>query len=56
MSHPRRSDEETSHEDRALAQEPIASDTPPPVGRRHEPDADTAFFQEPGEPPITMAY
>jgi hypothetical protein len=56
MSQPHRSDDQTAFEDRLIVQEAIEDDTTVPgleAPRGLEPDADTASFQEPGQPPRT---
>jgi hypothetical protein len=58
MSQPRRGDEQTAFEDQLVVQEAIEDDTTVPGmeiprAQRQGPDADTASFQEPGEPPRT---
>jgi hypothetical protein len=58
MSQPRSFDEGSAWEDRPLVQEAIENDTTAPglemPRGRHEPDPDTPWFQEPGEPPMTL--
>ncbi|HEV7826395.1 MAG TPA: hypothetical protein VGP02_15975, partial [Mycobacteriales bacterium] len=56
MSQPRGGEEQAAFEDRLVVQEAIEDDTTVPgleAPDRREPDADTASFQEPGQPPRT---
>jgi hypothetical protein len=59
MGQPTGFDEESPFEERPLVQEAIENDTTAPGldiprHRRQEPDPDTAWFQEPGGPPMTL--